>query len=195
MLKVFVGTDPQCGLSDRVLENGIRKHASTDLEITWMRAGDPGFEVGESADGSTWNIGRPAGQWFSGRGWRTDFSWFRFAVPELAGKSGRALYLETDMIVLDDLAKLWDLPQTKPVMGSGGRYDILMFDCQAVAEVSWWPDLQRMKRDGLDLGFYHPQLDADGLVDLFGIPEEWKDRKSTRLNSSHSQQSRMPSSA
>ena len=32
--------------------------------------------------------------------------------------------------------------------------------------------------------------DMDELAD-----EDWKDRKSTRLNSSHSQQSRMPSSA
>ena len=32
-------------------------------------------------------------------------------------------------------------------------------------------------------------------LDVFGIGEHHRDRKSTRLNSSHSQQSRMPSSA
>ena len=33
------------------------------------------------------------------------------------------------------------------------------------------------------------------LLDLPIVPEKWQDRKSTRLNSSHSGESRMPSSA
>ena len=39
------------------------------------------------------------------------------------------------------------------------------------------------------------KAESQALENLFEITEDLKDRKSTRLNSSHSQQSRMPSSA
>jgi Glycosyl transferase family 8 len=44
------------------------------------------------------------------QGKRTGFSFARFAIPELAGYQGRALYLDADMLVFNDLAFLWRTP-------------------------------------------------------------------------------------
>lgn len=41
---------------------------------------------------------------------RTGFSFYRFAIPKLCGFRGRALYLDSDMLVFDDVEKLWDIP-------------------------------------------------------------------------------------
>jgi hypothetical protein len=39
----------------------------------------------------------------------TDFSFSRFLVPSLAGFKGWALFMDSDMLMLDDIAKLWAL--------------------------------------------------------------------------------------
>ena len=40
-----------------------------------------------------------------------------------------------------------------------------------------------------------PELDEESILTIFDVPEKQRDRKSTRLNSSHKHRSRMPSSA
>jgi lipopolysaccharide biosynthesis glycosyltransferase len=44
------------------------------------------------------------------QGKRTGFSFSRFAIPQLAGYQGKALYLDADMIVFKDIAELWSIP-------------------------------------------------------------------------------------
>ena len=39
----------------------------------------------------------------------TDFSFSRFLVPHLSGFSGWSVFMDCDMLVLDDIAKLWHL--------------------------------------------------------------------------------------
>src|SRR5687767_7203974 len=39
---------------------------------------------------------------FDRRGWRTGFTNYRFAIPELAGRRGRAIYNDVDQIYLAD---------------------------------------------------------------------------------------------
>ena len=51
----------------------------------------------------------------------------------------------------------------------------------------------RLKKEIVSLGL--PEVDPTALVGTYVAPADWKDRKSTRLNSSHSSVSRMPSSA
>ncbi len=44
------------------------------------------------------------------QGKRTGFSFARFAIPQLAGYRGRALYLDADMLVFKDIRELWSIP-------------------------------------------------------------------------------------
>src|SRR5262245_51569418 len=94
-LHVWGGTDrwqQQAG-ADGAVEHSIRKHATCRVEMHWMRSGEgPEFltsEFGETPN--SWKLGRPVDHASPTIGWRTPFSSFRFAIPELSGFRGRAV--------------------------------------------------------------------------------------------------------
>ncbi|NIQ01583.1 MAG: glycosyl transferase [Nitrospinaceae bacterium] len=122
-LKIFIGCAPNHDdvESQAVLEWSIRKHASRPVDITWMRLSqDP------ESPFHGWNT----------CAWPTPFSGFRWVVPELAGYEGRAIYMDSDFIVLADLAELWDqqFQPGKAVLAKGGgnwRLCMSLWDCAA----------------------------------------------------------------
>lgn len=138
-IRIFVGCAP-AGLdaeSQSVLEWSIRKHASLPVEITWMS---------KSAD--------PASLWHAGPGgWRTDswatpFSGFRWSVPAACDYEGRAIYLDSDFIVLADIAELWgqEFAPGRFIMsksGSSSRICCSLWDCEAAKNVL--PSLDRLR--------------------------------------------------
>jgi len=133
--RIFVGCDPNdCDLEQMmVLEYSLRKHASIPVEIHWMQMSrDPG---------SPWHSD-PAADAGSDVGWRTErwvtpFSGFRWAIPELCGFNGRAIYMDADMIVLRDIASLWRMPiGPGKVLAAKGRkqrwrFCVTVWDCAA----------------------------------------------------------------
>lgn len=124
---VFVGCAAEDAESCCVLEHTLRKHASQDVSITWMRL---------SKD--------PTSPFFSDGvlGWRTDnwttpFSAFRWAIPELCRFEGRAIYCDSDVIFRADIAELWEqeFHPGRAVMAKGGktwRFCVSLWDCAAV---------------------------------------------------------------
>jgi hypothetical protein len=93
MIRLFVGcaANHEDLESQAVLEWSIRKHASEPVEITWMRLSrDPA---------SPWS------GWATER-WATPFSGFRWAIPEVCGFEGRAIYCDSDVIFMADVAEL-----------------------------------------------------------------------------------------
>lgn len=136
-LRIFVGTDQRMGRAERVLEHSIRKHSTIPVEITWMRAGDPGFA-------EEWDRGRAPGRPYSGVGWATDFTCFRFAVPELAGFHGRAVYLDVDMIVLADVRELAEIDIDAVAAVPGRPWDVIVWDCERAARVM--PSIRLMQK-------------------------------------------------
>lgn len=104
MIRVFVGCDPNnCDLEQMmVLDYSTRKHASAPVEIVWMQLSrDPN---------SYWYSNPETGEGWNTVKWATPFSGFRWAIPEYCGFSGRAIYMDADVIILSDLAKLWNHP-------------------------------------------------------------------------------------
>ena len=100
-IRVFVGCDPNnCDLEQMmVLDYSIHKHTSVPVEIVWMQLSrDPN---------SYWYSNPEAGEGWNTTKWSTPFSGFRWAIPEYCNYSGRAIYMDADVIILDDLAKLW----------------------------------------------------------------------------------------
>ncbi len=72
---------------------------------------------------------------FDRRGWRTGFTNYRFAVPELAGRQGRAIYNDVDQVYLADPGLLFDLD-----MGPHGYLavspddtSVMLIDCAHMA--------------------------------------------------------------
>lgn len=103
-IRVFVGCDPNnCDLEQMmVLDYSIHKYTSVPVEIIWMQLSrDPS---------SYWYSNPETGEGWNTVKWATPFSGFRWAIPEYCGYSGRAIYMDADVIILSDLAELWQHP-------------------------------------------------------------------------------------
>jgi lipopolysaccharide biosynthesis glycosyltransferase len=92
-VRVFIGYDPLESVAFDVLSYSIRARASSMVSITPLKLAELGDLM-----------------------WRerhelqsTDFSFSRFLVPHLCGFEGWAVFMDCDMLVLDDIAELWDL--------------------------------------------------------------------------------------
>lgn len=124
--------------SQAVLEWSIRKHTDRPLEITWMQL---------SRD--------PASPFYSdgARGWQTQtwttpFSGLRWAVPELCGFEGRAIYTDSDVIFRADIGELWDqpMPAGKMAIAKGGqRLCVSLWDCSAAR--AYLPTPRQLRAD------------------------------------------------
>ncbi|MGH6927524.1 MAG: hypothetical protein ACREEV_04330, partial [Dongiaceae bacterium] len=75
---------------------------------------------------------------FNRRGWRTGFTNYRFAIPDYAERTGKAIYNDVDQIYTADPALLFDLD-----LGSHGYLavsasdtSVMLLDCARMAE--WW---------------------------------------------------------
>ena len=110
-VRIFLGTEPAQYRAERIFFWSIERHR------------DPArtYEVYRMSD--------LAG--FDRKGWRTGFTKYRFAIPELAGGSGRAIYNDVDQIYLADPALLFDLE-----MGEHGylaispeETSVMLIDC------------------------------------------------------------------
>ena len=82
-LKIFIGTEPNQYVPQQVLIYSIKEKLSRPADIRPTRQKD----------------GRVGG---------TNFGFVRFNVPQLANYNGKAVYMDADQIVLDDMAKLFD---------------------------------------------------------------------------------------
>jgi hypothetical protein len=119
-VKVFVGcaANNEDLESQAVLHYTLEKFSSRPVQIEWMQ---------QSKD--------PASFWhgWNASGWTTPFTGFRWGIPERCNFEGRAIYMDSDMIVRDNIAKLWrfDL-HPHAVMASKGtskRFCVMLFDC------------------------------------------------------------------
>lgn len=128
-IRVFVGCDPNdCDLEQMmVLDYSIRKHCSQPVEIYWMQLSrDPQ---------SFWYSNPEQQQGWRTEAWTTPFSAFRWGIPAFCDYQGKAIYMDTDVMVLCDLAQMWNLSfePGKVVMAKGGeeswRFCVSMWDC------------------------------------------------------------------
>lgn len=93
LIRVFIGYDSKEAVAFHVLSHSIHARASRPVSITPLLLTE-----------------------LKGQFWRerhslqsTEFSFSRFLVPRLCDYQGWALFMDCDMLVLDDIAKLWDL--------------------------------------------------------------------------------------
>jgi hypothetical protein len=112
-------TDAQM-LAFKVLEWSLRKHSSRPLRVVPLHR--CGLEVPRPEDPA--NLPR------------TPFSFHRFLLPELAGFRGRAIYLDSDMLVFSDIGELFETPMdgatalaAEPTPGKWLSYSVLLIDC------------------------------------------------------------------
>jgi hypothetical protein len=167
-LKILVGSDrwQQAAGAEKVLEHSIKKHATCEVQMVWMRSGDPPlFATSEHGTPGTWKLGRPVDHAWPKKGWGTPFSSFRFAIPELMGFKGRAVYMDADMIVLGDVKELRDRKLTRPWTCIDPRItDVSIIDCSYFTDPRW-PRIESMRPSGCSAGHYVGLLQQMGWID------------------------------
>ncbi len=116
-VRMFLGTEDSQYRAERVFLYSVEKHRnpSRTYEIYLMK------NVAGFARGS----------------WRTNFTNYRFAIPDWAGKTGKAIYNDVDQIYLVDPAELFDLD-----LGTHGYLSVsaedtsvMLLDCARMAAV------------------------------------------------------------
>jgi lipopolysaccharide biosynthesis glycosyltransferase len=174
-VRVYVGADRSQALAVTVLEHSIKRHANTNVEVI------PMIDLPVRQPKDSWNFPR------------TGFSFSRFCIPKLAGYTGKALYLDADMLVFRDIESLWSIPfngakiviqkevkhaeETVKKEGAPAnrrkQCSVMLLDCE---RLDW--DIDQII-DGLDAGHYDYERLMYDLVILdeseiqFGIPFEW----------------------
>lgn len=92
-LRIFIGYDRRVPILFHVLSHTLLSRSSLPLAITPLVL--PHFDD---------CMQRPLNEMQS-----TEFSFSRFLTPHLSGHAGWSLFIDNDMIVLDDVAELWKL--------------------------------------------------------------------------------------
>lgn len=93
MIRVFIGYSRSAPVASSVAALSINRRASQPVAITHLALNQlQGIYT------------RPHHELQS-----TDFSFSRFLTPYLAGFAGWAIFMDDDMLVLDDIARLWAL--------------------------------------------------------------------------------------
>jgi hypothetical protein len=161
-LRIFVTTCGPMWRVEKALEYSIKKYCSEPCEVHFLRTGDPGFETNDELGiphtdvnaikkAKCWNTGRSHSRPYSGEGWQTPFSSFRFAIPELCNFKGRAIHMDADFLVLKDLRPIFEMKMIAPVMSPHKRTDFMLIDCgkfQELVMMGIWPSLDEMKASG-----------------------------------------------
>jgi lipopolysaccharide biosynthesis glycosyltransferase len=99
MINIFIGYDPRESIAYHVCANSIIRHASTPVAITPLALHTLQNYKEHHTDGSN------------------QFIYSRFLVPYLMNFNRWAIFIDGDMIVKDDITKLWNLrDESKDVM-------------------------------------------------------------------------------
>lgn len=146
-VRVYVGSQEEQMLAVKVLEYSIRKHASMSVQVMPLHHSGIRFRAPRDA------ANQP----------RTPFSFQRFTIPQLAQYEGRAIYLDSDMLVFQDIRKLWSMPfdgadllaaREADETSRRPQFSVMLLDCE---RLRWTPE---QVIDALDTG----QLDYARLM-------------------------------
>lgn len=148
------------------MTHGIKKYCP-EAKIVYMRPGGEGghWEYGD------WNMGRAHFRPYSGEGWATNFTCYRWSIPEAAGFEGRAVYCDADQTIHADISELANCELQGKCCAV--RKGVIVFDA---GHPFWrsgkWPRLVAIQSSGAGLGFYQKLVnDHGGGSSLF--PVEW----------------------
>jgi hypothetical protein len=97
LVRIFIGYDPRESVAFHVLQHSIVSRSSLPVQVVPIALGH--------LNGI---LQRPRDPLQS-----TDFSFSRFLTPYLAGYQGWAIFVDCDILCLDDIAKLWALRDEK----------------------------------------------------------------------------------
>ena len=109
-VRVFIGSGEASVLERKTLIYSLRKHCSRELDIYVFNGTHNAIEHNDEPPvlaNMSLNV--------KYRNY-TEFSNYRFLIPEICGHEGRAIFLDSDMVCLGDIATFYDLPMEDNAM-------------------------------------------------------------------------------
>ena len=97
MIRIFIGFDPRETVAYHVLSHSIHARASAPVSIAPLMLSQLGGLMTRERNSLQ----------------STDFSFSRFLTPYLCSFEGWAIFMDCDMLVLEDIVKLWALRDDK----------------------------------------------------------------------------------
>lgn len=97
MIRIFIGYDPREAVAFNVLSHSIQVRSTQPVAITPINLAQLKTLLWRDRAGLQ----------------STEFSFSRFLTPHLCNFDGWAIFMDCDMLVLDDIGKLWELRDSK----------------------------------------------------------------------------------
>lgn len=171
-VRVFIGTEPKTEIARKVLEFSIRRRTNAEVEFTPM-------------------IGRAWEYDATGIQVGTGFSLRRWKIPEMCRWHGRAIYVDSDTLVFDDIYKLYVQPDLNPIQGCAAwmtyqpskfsakphpQSSVMVIDCQRAEALPYF-HLDRVLeylKNNPDRKHYVGIMFPDWMKPMPGVlPTEW----------------------
>ena len=155
-IRIFIGSDIYNIKAERALIYSIRKTASKPVEFHIMSR----FGKDE-----TWK------NWQNTNKWATCFSCFRWAIPAACNFEGKAIYLDSDMIVISDIAELNNADASKGIATTPSRESsVMVFDCAKFKNLPEFR-LENLKAHAVKTNSFYNMLKQNGMVNF--ITQQW----------------------
>jgi hypothetical protein len=103
-VRIFIGSGEASLLERKTLIHSLRKHARRDLDLYVFNGTHNAVEHNDEEP-----VPAPLPLRIKYRN-VTEFSNYRFLIPQLCGFEGRAIYLDSDMVCLQNIGDLFDQP-------------------------------------------------------------------------------------
>lgn len=156
-IRIFIGSDIHNIKAEKSLIFSIERHASVPIECTVMSRFN-----GQA----TWRNWQHTGKW------ATCFSCFRWAVPAACHFAGRAIYLDSDQLVLGDIKELHDSELNGKAMGTTPKMSssVAVFECERFKD---WRQFQLadLKAHAANTSEYYAWLKRQGAVEF--LSQQW----------------------
>lgn len=162
-VRIFVAATPAEWLPMKVLEFSIRENTRLSIQLSAIYTHQRSIPTPKDAHNRA----------------RTPFSFQRFLIPELCGFEGRAIYLDADMQVFQDIAGLWTRPFDGSVLQTVGssigarrsQFSVMLLDC---ARLNWNIEEIIARLDNGEISYQELMYEMKLAGEIsYDIPETW----------------------
>lgn len=131
-VRVFIGSGEASLLERKTLIYSLRKHSKRELDIYVFNGSHNSIERNNEPP-----VLAPMSLRVKYRN-HTEFSIYRFFIPEICNYKGKAIFLDSDIVNLRDIGELFDTPMNgNDILAVGGNYkganrwalSVALFDC------------------------------------------------------------------
>jgi len=179
-VRVFIGSGEASLLERKTLIHSLRKNSHRELDIFVFNGTHNSVERNDDEP-----VLAPLSLKLKYRNF-TEFSNYRFLIPEICGHKGRAIWLDSDMVCLRDIGELFDAPmagckflaKSDAYHGAGSwGLSVMLIDCEHCRFdlESYFQEIDRGLYSSTDLHQMTPAFLAHHPFKIGGLDPRWNE--------------------